>query len=36
VRAHLLDAMTREQFLALGEALGQVSERLDPRGVLTV
>lgn len=36
VRTHLLDAMTREQFLALGEALGQVSERLDPQGRLTV
>ncbi|MGN6302522.1 MAG: MarR family winged helix-turn-helix transcriptional regulator [Angustibacter sp.] len=36
VRTHLLDAMTREQFLALGEALGQVSDRLDPQGHLTV
>ncbi len=36
VRTHLLDAMTREQFLALGEALGQVSDRLDPHGRLTV
>jgi DNA-binding MarR family transcriptional regulator len=36
VRTHLLDAMTREQFLALGAALGQVSQRLDPQGRLTV
>lgn len=36
VRTHLLDAMTREQFLALGEALAQVSDRLDPQGRLTV
>lgn len=36
VRTHLLDAMSREQFLALGEALGQVADQLDPRGVLTV
>ena len=36
VRTHLLDAMTREQFLALGAALGQVSDRLDPHGRLTV
>ncbi len=36
VRTHLLDAMTREQFLALGAALAQVSERLDPHGLSTV
>ncbi|KQX66179.1 MarR family winged helix-turn-helix transcriptional regulator [Angustibacter sp. Root456] len=36
VRTHLLDAMSREQFLALGEALSQVSQRLDPHGRLTV
>ena len=36
VRTHLLDAMTREQFLALGAALAQVSDRLDPHGRLTV
>ncbi|MGN6611235.1 MAG: MarR family winged helix-turn-helix transcriptional regulator [Angustibacter sp.] len=36
VRSHLLDAMSREQFLALGEALGQVSQGLDPHGRLTV
>lgn len=36
VRSHLLDAMSREQFLALGQALGQVSQRLDPHGRLTV
>jgi DNA-binding MarR family transcriptional regulator len=36
VRTHLLDAMSREQFLALGEALAQVSDRLDPHGRLTV
>jgi DNA-binding MarR family transcriptional regulator len=36
VRTHLLDAMTREQFLAMGVALGQVSKRLDPHGVAVV
>jgi DNA-binding MarR family transcriptional regulator len=36
VRTHLLDAMTREQFLALGASLAQVSARLDPHDLSTV
>ncbi|WP_426563516.1 MarR family winged helix-turn-helix transcriptional regulator [Angustibacter sp. McL0619] len=31
VRAHLLDPMTREQFLALGRAMSQVAAALDPK-----
>lgn len=36
VRAHLLDAMSREQFLALGAALAPVADRLDPQGLIQV
>ncbi len=36
VRAHLLDAMSREEFLALGSALGRVADRLDPQGLVEV
>lgn len=32
VRKHMLDAMSREQFLALGQALSQVANGLDPSG----
>jgi DNA-binding MarR family transcriptional regulator len=33
VRTHLLDPMTREQFLALGAAMQQVAVALDPKGL---
>jgi DNA-binding MarR family transcriptional regulator len=33
VRSTLLDAMTREEFLALGDSLGKVADRLDPDGL---
>jgi hypothetical protein len=33
VRTHLLDAMSREQFLALGRAMQQVASALDPKGL---
>lgn len=36
VRTHLLDAMTREQFLAVGAAMQQVAEGLDPLSTRTV
>lgn len=36
VRAHLLDAMTREEFLALGDCMSRVGDRLDPQGLTTV
>lgn len=36
VRSYLLDAMSREEFLALGSALGRVADRLDPQGLVEV
>ncbi len=36
VRTHLLDPLTREQFLALGAALEQVADRLDPQRLAAV
>ena len=32
VREHLVDTMSREQFLALGPAMNQVANGLDPSG----
>ena len=36
VRSLLLDAMTREEFLALGRNLGKVADRIDPHGLAQV
>ncbi|GAB3590317.1 MarR family transcriptional regulator [Angustibacter peucedani] len=36
VRSHLLDVMSREEFLALGAALARVADGLDPRGLVAV
>ena len=36
VRSLLLDAMTREEFLALGRSLAKVADRIDPQGLAQV
>ena len=36
VRTLLLDAMSREEFLALGRSLGKVADRIDPQGLAQV
>ncbi len=36
VREHLVDALTREEFLALGASLTKVADRNDPTGRCTV
>jgi hypothetical protein len=36
VRSLLLDAMTREEFLALGRSLAKVADRIDPHGLAQV
>lgn len=36
VRRLLLDPLTREEFLALGESLGKVGDALDPQGLCQV
>jgi DNA-binding MarR family transcriptional regulator len=36
VRSLLLDAMSREEFLALGRSLGKVADRIDPQGLAQV
>jgi DNA-binding MarR family transcriptional regulator len=36
VRCSLLDPMTRDEFLALGESLGKVADKLDPDGLKRV
>jgi len=36
VRTLLLDAMTREEFLALGRSLAKVADRIDPQGLAQI
>jgi len=36
VRSLLLDAMSREEFLALGRSMERVADRIDPQGLSTV